>query len=150
MTKTEVESNERSGTRKTTDLIVQPNCYFYKLVYSFSQIQTPYVTTANKKIHYIKDILWFTYNSISSVFDLQLKLDLVLGGKNNFLEITAVSSTFLVIGHQVCTYSISSLNRFSIGLTFGDWHGLLFYSLLYCLDSMFCGIMLDISTPSHS
>lgn len=57
MTKTEVESNERSGTRKTTDLIVQPNCYFYKLVYSFSQIQTPYVTTANKKIHYIKDIL---------------------------------------------------------------------------------------------
>lgn len=39
MTKTEVESNERSGTRKTTDLIVQPNCYFYKLVYSFSQIQ---------------------------------------------------------------------------------------------------------------
>lgn len=57
MTKTEVESNERSGTRKTTDLIVQLNCYFYKLVYSFSQIQTPYVTTANKKIHYIKDIL---------------------------------------------------------------------------------------------
>lgn len=41
MTKTEVESNERSGTRETTDLIVQLNCYFYKLVYSFSQIQTP-------------------------------------------------------------------------------------------------------------